>query len=181
MKRKNTRSKVPVRKAAVQQKKVSPVPAGYHSVTPYLSIRGAADAIEFYKKALGAKEIMRMPGPDGKLGHVEIQLGDSRVMLSDEYKDMQFVGPKSLGGTSVHLHLYVKDADAQVEKAVAAGARIVEPLEDKFYGDRSGCIEDPFGHRWHLSTHTRDVSPAEMKRKAAEFAKNQAPGQQAVS
>jgi PhnB protein len=166
---------------AAPRKKVQPMPSGYHNVTPYLSVAGAAEAIEFYKKALGAKEIMRMPGPDGKLGHVEIQLGDSRVMLSDEYKDMAFVGPKSLGGTTVHLHLYVKDADAQVEKAVAAGAKIVEPLEDKFYGDRSGCIEDPFGHRWHLSTHTRDVSPAEIRKAAAAFAKGQAPGQQAVS
>jgi PhnB protein len=168
-------------KSVPSEKKVQAMPSGYHNVTPYLSVAGAADAIEFYKKALGAKEIMRMPGPDGKLGHVEIQIGDSRVMLSDEYKEMAFVGPKSLGGTSVHLHVYVKDADSQVEKAVAAGATIVEPLEDKFYGDRSGCIEDPFGHRWHLSTHTRDVSPAELKKAAAAFAKWQAPGQQAVS
>ena len=179
MKRK-TNGRHPAKKVAVA-KKVQPMPSGYHNVTPYLSVAGAAQAIDFYKKALDAKEIMRMPGPDGKLGHVEIQIGDSRVMLSDEYKEMAFVGPKSLGGTTVHLHVYVKDADAQFEKALAAGGKVVEPLEDKFYGDRSGCIEDPFGHRWHLSTHTRDVPMSEMKRKAAEFARSQGPGQQAVS
>jgi PhnB protein len=163
--------------AAVNVKKVQPIPSGYHNVTPYLSVAGAADAIEFYKKALGAKEIMRMPGPAGKLGHSEIQIGDSRVMLSDEYEEMDFLGPKSRGGTTVHMHVYVKDADAQVEQAVAAGAKVVKPVADQFYGDRSGSIEDPFGHHWHLSTHVKDVPLAELKKKAAQMAKAAQAGQ----
>jgi PhnB protein len=155
------------------KKKVKPIPEGYNSVTPYLSIRGAARAIEFYKKALGAKEIMRMPGPDGKLGHAEIQIGDSRVMLSDEYPPMQFVGPATLGGTSVHIHVYVKDVDAQVKKAVAAGAKLIRPVADQFYGDRLGTIEDPFGHVWHLATHKEDLTKAEMKKRAEKAAKGE--------
>jgi PhnB protein len=160
--------KRPMKKA---RKKVQPIPAGYHAVTPYLSIRGAAQAIDFYKKAFGALEIMRMPGPGGLLGHAEIRIGDSRVMLSDEYAAMDFLGPRSRGGSTVHIHLYVKDADAVAERAVAAGARLVRPVEDKFYGDRTGTVEDPFGHVWHLATHTRDLSMAELRRGAAEAAK----------
>ena len=171
MKRKDTRSQAPVKKAAVQPKKVSPVPAGYHSVTPYLSIRGAAQAIEFYKKAFGAAEVMRMPGPDGKLGHAEIRIGDSRIMLSDEYPEMAFMGPQTRGGSTVHIHLYVRDADATTERAVAAGAKLIRPIEDKFYGDRTGSIEDPFGHVWHLATHKEDLSMAELRRRAEKAAK----------
>jgi PhnB protein len=109
---------------------------------------------------------MRMPGPDGKLGHAEIKIGDSRVMLSDEYPDMQFMGPETRGGTTVHIHLYVKDVDAMAEKAVAAGAKLIRPVEDKFYGDRTGTIEDPFGHVWHIATHKEDLSMAELRKRA---------------
>jgi PhnB protein len=157
------------------KKKVKFIPAGYHSVTPYLSCRDAARAIEFYKKAFGAAEVMRMPGPDGKLGHAEIRIGDSRVMLSDEYPEMQFFGPQTRGGTTVHIHLYVKDVDAMVERAVAAGAKLVRPVKDQFYGDRTGSIEDPFGHVWHLATHQEDLSVAELRRRA-EAATKQAGG-----
>ncbi len=170
MKRKNTRSKAPVKKAAVQQKRVSPVPAGYHSVTPYLSIRGAAQAIEFYKKALGAKEIMRMPGPDGKVGHAEVQIGDSRVMLADEYEAIGFLSPQARGGTTVTLHVYVKDADAMVARASAAGAKITRPVEDQFYGDRTGTLVDPFGHVWSIATHVEDVAPDEIERRMKKMA-----------
>lgn len=162
----------PARKKAVKRaRKVKPIPAGYHAVTPYLSLRGAAQALEFYKKAFGAAEIMRMPGPAGKLGHAEIRIGDSRVMLSDEYPEMQFVGPLTRGGTTVHLHVYVKNADATVEKALAAGAKLLQPVQDKFYGDRTGSIEDPFGHVWHLATHTEDLSKAELRKRAEKAAK----------
>ena len=156
--------KVPAKKA------VNPVPAGYHEVTPYLSVRGASDAINFYKKAFGAKEMMRIGGPDGRVGHAEIQIGGSRVMLSDEYPEMDFLGPETRGGTSVHLHVYVKDVDAVIERAVSAGAKLLRPVEDKFYGDRSGALQDPFGHVWHVSTHVEDVPPKEMKKRAAEMA-----------
>jgi PhnB protein len=149
-------------------RKVRPIPAGYHSVTPYLSIQGAAAAIEFYKKALGAKEIMRMPGPDGRIGHAEIRVGDSRVMLADEHPPLDFLAPPSRGGSTVHLHIYVRDVDAQVEKAVAAGAKLERPVADQFYGDRLGTIQDPFGHVWHIATHKEDLSPAEMRKRAAQ-------------
>ena len=171
MKRKNTRTKGAVRKAAVQQKKVSPIPAGYHSVTPYLSIRGAAQAIDFYKKALGAKEIMRMPGPDGKVGHAELQIGDSRVMLADEYEAIGFLSPQARGGTTVTLHVYVKDCDAMMTRATAAGAKVTRPAQDQFYGDRTGSIEDPFGHVWHFATHKENLSMSELKRRAAQASK----------
>jgi PhnB protein len=154
----------------MKRKRVKPVPAGYHAVTPYLSVRGAAEAIDFYKKALGAKELMRMPGPDGKVGHAEIRIGDSRVMLADEHPEMNFTGPQSYGGTSVHLHVYLPNVDAQVAKALKAGAKLVRPVKDQFYGDRLGTIEDPFGHVWHLATHLEDLSKAEMKKRAAKAA-----------
>jgi PhnB protein len=163
------RRKAPARKARVQ-----PIPKGYSDVTPYLSVRGAADAIEFYKKAFGAKELMRMPGPEGKLGHAEIRIGGSRVMLSDEYQAMDFLGPQSRGGTTVHLHVYVKDVDLVVKRAEAAGAKIVRPVANQFYGDRTGSVEDPFGHVWHIATHVEDVPPRELKRRAAERAANSA-------
>jgi PhnB protein len=159
------------RAPAKKARKVQPIPAGYHAVTPYLSIRGAAQAIEFYKKAFGAAEVMRMPGPEGKLGHAEIRIGDSRIMLSDEYPQMAFMGPQTRGGSTVHIHLYVRDVDATTERAVAAGAKLIRPIEDKFYGDRTGSIEDPFGHVWHLATHKEDLSRAEMRRRAAKAAK----------
>jgi PhnB protein len=159
-------------KKKTSAKKVPSIPAGYHAVTPYLSVRGAARAIEFYKKAFGAKEIMRMPGPGGKLGHAELEIGDSRVMLSDEYAPMDFLSPQARGGSSVHIHLYVGDAETTVARAAAMGAKIVRPVEDQFYGDRSGSIEDPFGHLWHVATHVKDVPLAELKRRAAQLAKD---------
>jgi PhnB protein len=171
MKKKAARRKLPAKRTAAPKLKARPIPAGYGVVTPYLSVRGAAQAIEFYKKAFGAKEIMRMPGPDGKLGHAEIRIGDSRVMLSDEYEAMAFLGPQSRGGTTVHIHLYVRDVDATVARATAAGAKVVRPVQDQFYGDRTGSIEDPFGHMWHVATHKEDLSMAEMKRRAEKMAK----------
>jgi PhnB protein len=150
------------------------MPKGYQAVTPYLSIRGAARAIDFYKKAFGAREIMRMPGPDGKLGHAEVEIEGHRVMLSDEYEAMDFLGPASRGGTTVHIHVYVKDVDALAKRAVKAGAELIRPVEDQFYGDRSGSLKDPFGHVWHLATHVRDVSMKELKKGAAQKAKQAA-------
>jgi PhnB protein len=154
------------KKTAAPKKPVKPIPEGYHSVTPYLSAREAARALEFYKKAFGAKEIMRMPGPEGKIGHAEIRIGDSRIMVADEHPQMDFLGPQSRGGTTVHLHVYVKDVDATVAQAVAAGAKLTRPVKDQFYGDRLGTVEDPFGHVWHLATHKEDLSAAEMRKRA---------------
>lgn len=157
-----------MKRKAIRKKtrKVKAIPAGYHSVTPYLSVRGAARAIDFYKKAFGAAEVMRMPGPDGKLGHAEIRIGDSRIMLSDEYPEMQFMGPETRGGTTVHIHLYVKDVDAMAERAVAAGGKLIREVKDQFYDDRSGSIQDPFGHVWHIATHKEDLSKAQMRKRA---------------
>jgi PhnB protein len=152
-------------KKAAPKRKVGFQPKGYHSVTAYLSCRNAAAAIDFYKKAFGAREVMRMPGPDGKLGHAEVQIGDSRVMLSDEHPAMDFLGPQSRGGTSVHLHVYVKDCDAVIRRAQDAGAKVLREPKDQFYGDRSGSVEDPFGHVWHLATHKEDLSAAEMRKR----------------
>lgn len=152
---------------ARRARRVSPIPKGYHAVTPYLSIKGAARAIEFYRKAFGAKELMRMPGPRGRIGHAELQIGDSRVMLADEHPELGFLGPRARGGATVHFTLYVKDVDTVVERAVAAGAKLKSPIEDKFYGDRMGSLEDPFGHLWHVATHVEDLTPAQMKRRAA--------------
>jgi PhnB protein len=145
---------------------VKPIPEGYHSVTPYLIVRGGADAIEFYKKAFGAVELFRMPSPDGKIGHAEIKVGDSPIMLADEYPDMGYTGPQSLGGSPVSLMIYVDDVDTVFNQAVEAGATVKEALQDKFYGDRIGTVIDPFGHRWHLATHKEDVSMEEMERRA---------------
>lgn len=147
-----------------------PIPKGYHAVTPYLSVQGAADAIGFYKKAFGAKEIMRMPGPGGTIGHAEIQVADSRIMLADEFPEMNFRSPRSVGGTPVNLHLYVPDVDKVVKKALAAGAKTLRPVADQFYGDRSGTLEDPFGHIWHVATHVEDVPMKELKKRAAAMA-----------
>ncbi len=147
--------------------RVKTIPEGYHSVTPYLCIDGAAEAIEFYKKAFGAKELSRMPAPGGKVGHAEVQIGDSHVMLADEFPEMGFRSPKSVGGTPVMMHLYVDDVDATVARAASAGAKVVRAVEDQFYGDRGGKIEDPFGHSWYVSTHVEDVSPEELEKRAA--------------
>jgi PhnB protein len=150
--------------------KTKPIPKGYHAVTPYLSVQGAADAIAFYKKAFGAKEVMRMPGPGGTIGHAEIQVGDSRIMLADEFPEMNFRSPRAIGGTSVTIHLYVQDADKVAKKAVASGAKVLRPVADQFYGDRSGSLEDPFGHVWHIATHMEDIPIKELKKRAAAMA-----------
>jgi PhnB protein len=147
--------------------KVKPIPDGYHTIIPYLSIRGAAAAIEFYKKAFGATESMRLAQPDGRIGHAELQLGDSRFMLADEFPDMDFRSPLSMGGSPVHIHLYVDDVDAVVSRAVGAGAKVIRPVRDEFYGDRTGTVADPYGHVWHVATHTEDVSPDEIGKRAA--------------
>jgi len=146
---------------------VKPIPDGYHTVTPYLIIKGAADAIEFYKKAFGASEVFRMAQPDGKIGHAEIQIGDSRIMLADEFPEMSYLGPATLGGSSVSILLYVKEVDAVFNQAIAAGGKEQRPLEDKFYGDRMGSLVDPFGHVWHVGTHMEDVTPEEMEKRMA--------------
>jgi len=146
--------------------KTKPIPEGYHSVTPYLSVKGASRALDFYKSAFGAVELMRFPGPDGKIGHAEIQIGDSKIMLADENPGMGFIGPQTLGGTSFGLDLYVGDVDAVGAQAVKAGAKIVRAIQNQFYGDRSGTFEDPFGHRWTIATHVEDVPPDEMERRA---------------
>ena len=153
---------------------VKPIPEGYRSVTPYLAVKQAADAIEFYRRAFGAKERMRMPGPDGKIGHAELEIGNSVIMLADEHPDMDFRGPASIGGTSVTLHLYVPDVDASFSKATAAGAKPVRAVEDQFYGDRAGSVRDPFGHVWHIATHKEDLSPEELRRRAEAASKQHA-------
>jgi PhnB protein len=144
-----------------------PIPEGMHTVTPHLVCAGASDAIDFYKKAFNAVETARLPGPDGKLMHGSIRIGDSTVMLVDEAPQHGMLGPKSLKGSPVVIHLYVDDADAFVAKAAAAGAKITMPVTDMFWGDRYGQLEDPYGHRWSVATHVRDVTPAQMKEATA--------------
>jgi len=146
---------------------VKPIPEGCHTVTPYLILSGAGDAIAFYKKALGAEEVMRLADPGGKVHHAEINIGDSRVMLADEHPEIQALSPKTVGGSPVSIHLYVEDVDRAVERAVAAGAKLVRPVADQFYGDRVGGIEDPFGYRWFIATHKEDLTMDEIRRRAA--------------
>ena len=141
-------------------------PEGYHSLNAYLAVDDAKAAIEFYKKALGAKERMTMPGPEGKIGHAELELGDSIIMLSDPFPQSTTTPPKQLGGTTIGLMMYVDDADAAVQKAVDAGAEVTMPLENMFWGDRFGQIKDPFGHSWQIATHVEDVPPEEMAERA---------------
>ena len=145
-----------------------PIPDDYPRITPYLHVDGAAAAIDFYVKVLGATERFRMPGPDGKVGHAELELGNSLIMLADEYPDMDVYGPKAVGGTPVTIHAYVEDVDAVFEAAVGAGATKLRAVKDEFYGDRSGQFEDPFGHRWSIATHVEDVPPDELEKRAAE-------------
>jgi PhnB protein len=149
--------------------KVKQVPDGYHSVTPYLIVEGASDAIDWYGKVLGAKERMRMSGPDNRVGHAELELGDSVIMLADEFPDMGARGPKTIGGSPVSILVYVPDVDTVFDQAVKAGATAREEPADKFYGDRSATFEDPFGQVWNVATHVEDVPPDEMAKRAAEM------------
>jgi PhnB protein len=150
---------------------VNPIPEGYPRVTPYLIVDGASAAIDFYSSVLGATERMRMDGPDGRIGHAEVAIGDSVVMLADENPDMNARGPRSVGGTPVSLMVYVEDVDDVFGRALEAGAKEMRPVEDQFYGDRLGAFEDPFGHEWNVASHIEDVSPEEMSTRAAEAAR----------
>lgn len=150
-------------------KAAKPIPEGYHSLTPHLVVRNADQAIEFYKRAFGAKEIHRMPTPDGKVLHAEITIGDSILMLVDEFPQWNCLGPQSLGGSPVTIHVYVEDADALFKQAGAAGATVKMPLQDTFWGDRFGKITDPFGHEWSIATHMRDLTPDEIQKGAEAY------------
>ena len=149
--------------------KAQAIPKGLHTVTPSLVVAGAAKAIDFYKKALGAEELMRFPGPDGKIMHAEIRVGDSVIMLGDEMPDHGAKGPKAHGGTSVSFFVYGENVDAAWKRAVDAGAKPVMPLADQFWGDRTGCLEDPFGHRWWLAQHIQDLTPEELRKNSEAF------------
>ena len=147
---------------------VKPIPDNYPQVTPYLCVDGASAAIDFYSSVFGATVRMRMDAPDGKVGHADLQIGNSVILLSDEYPEMGVQSPKTIGGTPVTLNVYMEDADATFERAVSLGAKALRPVENQFYGDRSGQFEDPFGHRWNVATHIEDVPPDEMAKRAAE-------------
>jgi PhnB protein len=146
--------------------RIKPIPDGYHTATPYLIITNAAHAIEFYKEAFGATELMRLATPDGKLMHAEIKIGNSPIMLCDECPDWNALSPQTIGGTTVSIVLYVDDVDAVVNRAVATGATVLMPVEDQFWGDRMGTVVDPYGHKWSIATHTEDVSPEEIDKRA---------------
>ena len=145
---------------------VKAIPDGYHSITPYLYVSNGREAIEFYKRAFGAVELFRMDGPNGTIGHAELQVGDSRIMLADEHPQMGARSPKTVGGTASSLMLYVENVDEVVARAISAGAVVTRPVADQFYGDRSGGLQDPSGHSWYIATHVEDVSPEEMERRA---------------
>ena len=149
---------------------VKAIPEGFEGATPYLAIKGAAAAIEFYKKAFGATETMRMPRPDGRIGHAEIKIGKANLMLADEHPEIRFLSPQTLGGSPVSIHIYVEDVDALAAQAQAAGAKVQRAVADQFYGDRTVQFEDPFGHVWHFATHKEDVSKEEMQRRMAAHA-----------
>src|ERR1700690_2745535 len=146
---------------------IKPIPEGYSTVTPYLFIKGAASAIDYYKKVFGAQEIMRLAGPNGLIGHAELRIGDSMIMLSDENPQWGTKGPHTLGGSATSLHVYVVDVDSVVKKALAEGAQLHRPVKDQFYGDRSGSVVDPFGHLWSIATHIEDVSAEEIEKRMA--------------
>lgn len=148
-----------------------PIPDGYHTVTPYLVVKGAARALDFYKKAFNATELYRMDGPGGTVGHAEFQVGNSRIMISDEFPQMGAKSPETLGGSPAGFCIYVENVDALFKQAVAAGGKEERPVKDQFYGDRSGTLRDPFGHQWTIATHIEDVPPAEMKRRMDEAMK----------
>jgi PhnB protein len=164
-KKKVSKKKSRKRAKSAAKKKVLPIPAGYHTVTPYLVCRGAAGAIDFYKRAFGAKEKVRMPGPDGKVAHAELQIGDSRVMLGEEAPERGAKSPDMLGGSAVGVFLYVKNVDTFTDKAIAAGATVVEPVQDMFWGDRYGKLKDPFGHSWSVATHKEDLTAKQMAKR----------------
>jgi uncharacterized glyoxalase superfamily protein PhnB len=151
---------------------VKAIPEGYHSIQPYLHVRGATAAMEFYKQAFGATEIMRMQQPDGRLGHAEIRIGDSVVMLADEFPEYGSLSPQSTGGTGMGLHIYTEDVDAAFDRAVKAGAKVDMPVSDMFWGDRYGKLSDPFGHKWSIATHKRDMSLEEMEEEQNKFMKD---------
>jgi PhnB protein len=151
------------------EKKVSPIPSGYHTVTPYLIVKGGKEALEFYKKAFGAVEKLRLEGPDGKIGHSEIKIGDSPVMLAEGCGETNSQDPKVLKGTPVMMHLYVENVDFWVERACQAGAKLVRPVQDHFYGDRAGMVEDPFGHLWYIATHKEDLTLEEIHQRTKQL------------
>lgn len=153
---------------------VKPIPEGYHSVTPYLIVDDCAKALDFYKRAFGATELFRMDAPGGKIGHAEIKIGNSPLMLADEYPEMGYRSAKAIGSTPVSLMIYVEDVDSAYPQAIAAGGKELKPLQDQFYGDRSGTLEDPFGHVWTVSTHKEDVPPEEMERRMTEMSAQKA-------
>jgi PhnB protein len=155
------------KETALMIDKVKPIPDGYHTLTPYLIVHDGARAIEFYKRAFGATEMFRMDGPDGRIGHAEIRIGDSQIMLADEHPEMNARSPQTIGGSPVSFMLYVEDVDAMVAQAIAAGATLKRPIANQFYGDRTGGVEDPFGHNWYIATHVEDVAPEELQRRAA--------------
>jgi uncharacterized glyoxalase superfamily protein PhnB len=145
-----------------------PIPEGFHTLTPHIVVRDGSGAIEFYRKAFAAEELMRMPGPGGKLMHAELKIGDSIVMLCDEFPEMGALSPQALDGSPVTLHVYTRDADAAIEKAVSAGATVTMPAQDTFWGDRYGKVQDPFGHHWSIATHQEDLTPEEIGKRAAQ-------------
>ena len=152
---------------------VKAIPEGYEGATPYLIIKGAARALQFYKNAFGASEVMCMPGPGGTVGHAEIKIGKAIIMLADEFPDMNCKSPQSFGGSPVSIMVYVHDVDTFINRAVSAGAKVLRPVANQFYGDRSCSLEDPFGHQWHFATHVEDVPPDEMTKRAEAFKKQQ--------
>ncbi|MGH2749213.1 MAG: VOC family protein [Actinomycetota bacterium] len=148
---------------------INPIPEGYPRVSPYLYVNGGNEALDFYTKVFGAAERARMPGPDGKIMHAELEVGDSIIMLSDEFEQFGNRSPRSIGGTPVLISVYVEDVDETFNRAVEMGAKSIQPVQDQFYGDRSGQFEDPFGHRWSVASHIEDVSPEEMAKRAAQY------------
>ena len=164
--------KIVKKPAAKRKTKVTAIPKGYHSITPYLIVDEGTKAIAFYKKVFGAKEVMRMEHSGGKIGHAELKIGDARIMLADECPEMHARSPQTIGGTPVSIHLYIKDVDSVVKRAVAAGAKLLRTVEDMFYGDRCGAVEDPYGHTWFIATHIENVTPAQVRKRAEKlFAK----------
>ncbi|MBS1808202.1 MAG: VOC family protein [Acidobacteria bacterium] len=160
---------------------VKPIPEGYHTVTPYLILQDAASALEFYKQAFGATELFRMADPSGKVGHAEIRIGNSPIMLGEEHPEMGYRGVQSYGGSPIGIMLYVEDSDALFAQAVAAGAKVEREIKDQFYGDRSGTVVDPFGYQWTISTHVEDVAPEEMQKRMAEMNCSGAPESQSAA